>query len=396
MGQAKSELMRDWNAPDNYVCAKCVDDDFLKKVIRNNVNRQTCDYCQCETHTHSATPVSALMEHISNTVFYHFNNPTCGGAPYDEGCIVEPISTEDVLYELSLSCNDQLFEDIANAFTNKEWIRTASGNWASSHPHEAMSDSWSTFANIVKHEVRFFFQHPSVSKTSHWQEYEPQQILPVIGKLVNRLALLKKLPVNTNLFRARNRNEDENWELNEKQMGAPPPEKASAGRMNPAGISYLYLAYEQETALAEVLSRPPCSAAIAHFVTQQELNILDLTQLPRRPSIFDSARRNELEGIIFLEVFASEISKSVQKNRREHIEYIPSQVVSEYFAMLFEDNRRNKLDGIAYRSSVRPKGRNLVLFPKERSCIPQFDQVIFHQAREQTFSDWTAFSDAIA
>lgn len=259
-----------------------------------------------------------------------------------------------------------------------------------------MNDSWNNFVNIVKHNVRFFFQHPTVSNTTSWLEYTPQQMLLVIGKLVKQLKLLKKLPAGIDLFRVRERNAHDTWEPNAEQMGAPPADKASAGRMNPAGISYLYLAYERETALAEVLGRPPCVAAIAHFVSQRDLNILDLTSLPARPSIFDNTRRYEREGILFLENFANEISKPVQENGREHIEYVPSQVVSEYFALLLKSRHGKNLDGVAYRSSIRPNGCNLVLFPSDRTLIRQFDQVIFRHAWEQTFTDWPEFSTAIA
>lgn len=400
MGQEKSKWMeaenRGWCELDGYVCAECVEDEFLKDIIRKNVSRRLCDYCERKTRAHSAAPVSILMEPVGNAVFYHFNDPTKSGVPHDEGFIIESTDTIDVLNALSFGCHDRLFDDIANAFTNQEWVRAAGGNWASSHPHEAMSESWSNFANIVQHNVRFFFQHPSTSNATSWQEYGPQQILPVIGKLVKKLKLLNKLPVGIDLFRVRERLEDADWELNDEQMGAPPPEKASAGRMNPAGISYLYLAFEQETALAEVLSRPSSEAAIAYFVTQRDVNVLDLTNLPSKPSIFDNVHRSEREGILFLEIFADDISKPVQKNGREHIEYVPSQVVSEYFALLFKTHLGKNLDGIAYRSSVRPNGRNLVLFPTERGFPRKFDQVKFRHAREQTLSDWTEFSTAIA
>lgn len=399
MGQEKSKWMeaegRGWHEPDGYVCADCVEDEFLKDVIRKNVSRRQCDYCERKTRAHSAAPVSILMEPIGNAVFYYFNDPNRGGVPHDEGYIIESTDTADVLIALEFGCHVRLFYDIANAFTNNEWVRAAGGHWASSHPNEAMNDSWSNFVNIVKHNVRFFFQHLPASNATCSQEYEPHQMLPAIGELVKRLKLLQKSPAGTDLFRVRERHEDADWELNAEQMGAPPSEHASAGRMNPAGISYLYLAYEQQTALAEVLRGPPCGAAIAHFVTQRDLNVLDLTNLPSKPSIFDIARRSEREGIIFLESFADEISKSVQKNGREHIEYVPSQVVSEYFAMIFKIPLGKNLDGIAYRSSVRRNGRNLVLFPTKRGLVRQFDQVAYQLAWEQTFSNWTDFSTAI-
>lgn len=395
MGQEKSKWMEDWNAPDSYVCAECVEDEFLKDVIRQNVSQRQCDYCERKTRAHSAAPVSILMGPIGNAVFYHFNDPTRGGVPYDDGFVIESTDTGDVLNTLEFGCHDRLFDDIANAFTNKEWVRAAGGHWASSHPNEAMNDSWSNFVNIVKHNVRFFFQHLPASNATCSQEYKPHQMLPAIGKLVKRLKLLKKLPAGTDLFRVRERHEDADWELNEKQMREPPSEKASAGRMNPVGISYLYLSYEKETALAEVLKGPPCGAAIAHFVTKRDINILDLTNLPGKPSIFDNASRSKREKILFLESFAEEISKSVEKNGREHIEYVPSQVVSEYFALIFEPSPGKNLDGIAYRSSIRRNGRNLVLFPTERGLIRQFDQVAPPHVWEQTLSDWAEFSSAV-
>jgi hypothetical protein len=104
---------------------------------------------------------------------------------------------------------------------------------------------------------------------------------------------------------------------------------------------------------------------------------LNLTKLPDLPSIFDDNRRNEREGLIFLEHFIEEISKPVTKDGSEHIEYVPSQVVSEYFALVFQPAKGKNLDGILYPSSVHSGGRNLVLFPSERTFEPIFDQIGF-------------------
>ncbi|ASF45484.1 RES family NAD+ phosphorylase [Methylovulum psychrotolerans] len=74
---------------------------------------------------------------------------------------------------------------------------------------------------------------------------------------------------------------------------------------------------------------------------------------------------------------SKEISKPVTKDGSEHIEYVPSQVVSEYFALVFQPAKGKNLDGILYPSSVHSGGRNLVLFPSERTFEPIFDQVGF-------------------
>lgn len=400
MGRAKQQMMeaesRGWWEPDGFVCDKCVEDDYLKDIIRENVSRQICDYCGRRTRAHSAAPVSALMEPIIKTVLYYYNDPMSAGVPSDEGYFVlEPTDTREVLMSLSFECHDDLFEDIASAFVNDSWVPAAGGNWAAPSPSEALSASWSNFVRIVKREVRYFFSRIPVSRFASPEEYSPQQLLPIIGHLVKELGLVTTFPVGTSLFRVRERDERSNWELNGDQMGPPPSDRAAAGRMNPAGISYLYLAFEQNTALAEVLAGPPCGAAIAKFIAQKDLLILDLTALPSLPSIFDDAQRESREGLLFLRQFVEEISEPVRKDGREHVEYVPSQVVSEYFALVFRPRGHRPLDGIAYPSAVRPGGKNIVLFPKERGTSPTFDQVVFQEASEVTFSNWAELSAAL-
>jgi len=399
MGLAKTEMMdaeeRGWYEPDGHVCAYCVEDEYLKDVIREHADQRQCDYCGRQTEAYSAAPVVVLMEPIAHAVLYYFNDPTQAGVAYDGEWMATLVGTHEVLSTIRLECDDQLFEDIADAFVYTEWVRAAEGHWLTSHPHEELSALWDNFVDIIKHEVRFFFQHPSATKPTNPWVRDPQSILHAIEDLVKRLGLIKSLAINTSLLRVRARDEGADWEASADQMGAPFPDRARAGRMNPAGISYLYLAFEQETALAEVLSGPPCAAVIAQFQTQRELQILDLTNLPEEPSIFDEAKRDLRESLLFLENFIEEISQPVRKDGREHIDYVPSQVVCEYFALVFQVTADQHLDGIVYPSAVRPGGRNLVLFPTERGYKRRFDQVEYKVAWEQSFADWADFSAAL-
>lgn len=399
MGRAKQEMIeaegRGWYEPDGYVCPDCIEDEFLKSIISDNACHQKCDYCGEESDDDFAAPLEALMEAIRDTVFYYYNDPTCAGMPYDGGgFIFDPIDTHEVLESLGLECDGQLFDDVANAFINTGWVASAHGHWASSHQNEILNASWNNFVNVVKHEVRYFFSRIPNLKESYSQEYSPPQLLSIISHLANELKLISTLPLGTSFYRVREREDGADWELDLDQMGPPPAARAAAGRMNPAGISYLYLAFERQTALAEVLERPPCGAAIAQFDAQRDLTILDLTSLPPLPSIFDDSRRDQREGLLFLSRFVIEISKPVRKDGREHIEYVPSQVVSEYFALSFQANGQ-PLDGIAYPSAVRPGGRNLVLFPSKRGYERNFDQIVFQSAQEQKFANWGELADVL-
>lgn len=399
MGHAKTEMMdaeeRGWYEPDGHVCTDCVDDEYLKGVIRLHDGHTLCDYCGQLTIENSAAPVAVLMVPIARAVFHYFNDPTQAGVVYDGEWMATLTGTHDVLLRIRLGCHDQLFADIADAFVYTEWVRAADGQWLNSQPHEELSALWNRFVDTIKHEVRFFFQHTSVTQSATPWERDPQSILQTIADMVNDLDLLILITVNTLLFRVRERSEGATWEVNEDQMGAPPHENSRAGRMNPAGISYLYLALEQESALAEVLRCPPCVAVIAQFHTQRKLKVLDLTNLPELPSIFDDSKRKSREALLFLENFIAEISRPVRKDGCEHIDYVPSQVVCEFFAQIFKVTDDQHLDGIVYPSAVRPGGCNLVLFPTKRGYERSFDQVEFVKACEQSFTDWADFSAAL-
>lgn len=396
MGIEKNALIeaddRGWREPEGYVCPDCVEDEYLKDVIRDNACRRECDYCNRRTRKHSTVPVADIMESIGNAVFTWFDNPEEAGGFWDSEDNnyygIDAINTREMLESIPLECNEQLFEDIAEAFVYDQWVETANGSIYGSHPHELMSYAWERFTEIVKHESRYFFQQTSSSIENEEDEdpfarqekYNPANFLPTLGKLAIKLRLLSTLPISETLFRARQKKEGEFFDLNAKELGAAPLKNASAGRMNPAGISYMYLAFEQETALTEVRqSNQLLQTAIGRFETQREIQVLDLTNPPEKPSIFDVQRHDELVGLFFIDEFVKEIIKLVVKDGSEHIEYVPSQVVSEYFALVFCLQNGKRLDGIKYPSAVRKDCHNLVLFPTERGYELMFDQVEFQE-----------------
>ena len=70
MGQAKREWeeyeARGWSAPDKHVCPNCVEDEFLKTLIRNNASTKKCNYCGKRTAKPSAAPVESIMPAVAS------------------------------------------------------------------------------------------------------------------------------------------------------------------------------------------------------------------------------------------------------------------------------------------------------------------------------------------
>lgn len=138
--------------------------------------------------------------------------------------------------------------------------------------------------------------------------------------------------------------------------------------MNPTGILYLYTAFDKPTARREIgiIGRTSRTVFAATFTLSKPLEVIDLTQLPPAPPLFDVANKEACEQALFIRAFVDALSKPVTRNGHEHIDYVPSQVICEYLAQVFEPASGAKLAGLVYPSAVHPGGKNLVVFPEDR------------------------------
>jgi hypothetical protein len=327
------------------------------------------------------------MPYIAVAAFREFGNPASVGVPRDEGeYLVPSFSTDNMLIFLGLHCDYQLLADIAGAFDNDDWTLSFEGSWMGVQPHQELSSLWQEFVQAIKHRTRFFFsEHAGLDG-----EESPHRILERIYPLIVKTGLIKRVDAGISLYRCRVRKPSDEWVVDMKAMGAPPESVATAGRMNPAGIAYLYAARERPTALAEVVGRPPFRIAVGEFKTTRALYVVDLSELPAMPSPFDPSKISEREALLFLQSFAEEISRPVGKDGAEHIDYVPSQVACEYFAQVVrqKSNDHEQIDGLSYVSAVMPGGRNLVLFPTDRGIANEFSQVEFVQGGDETIDTW--------
>lgn len=137
----------------------------------------------------------------------------------------------------------------------------------------------------------------------------------------------------------------------------------------------LYASDNPETAVRET-AKAPGAFAIGTFKTLRDATILDLASVPPIPSIFtqvpDTLEYDPRPPAIFLNYFAYELSKPIARDDRIHVEYIPSQVVTEYFRTEFLHEGR-RIDGMRYRSARHAGHSSLVIFATQddiRGGIP--------------------------
>jgi hypothetical protein len=104
--------------------------------------------------------------------------------------------------------------------------------------------------------------------------------------------------------------------------------------MNPVGIPYFYLSFSEDAAISE--GRPDVGgiATVSHWRTARDLYVLDLTRSIKAPSIF-SGQWGGHDLAAFIYDFVQEVSQPIDRDGGEHIDYLPTQVVSEFFAQSF-------------------------------------------------------------
>jgi len=220
-------------------------------------------------------------------------------------------------------------------------------------------DEWSYFCSYIIKTNRYILD-------KHWKKF----IDTILFTAAKREIILK---TGTILVRARigSHYEEkkgidgelkiEDGPLHSKDMVAPPADKAKDGRINPRGISYLYLSNDIETAILEVRSWLGQDVSVGYFELSTNLKCLDTSRDKLFPCFYLTKRRPKLTPAITEKYVWSEINASFSRPVSlgdEHTSYIPTQYISECF-------KTGGYDGIIYKSAYTEKGYNIVIFNPE-------------------------------
>ena len=381
MSMVMEEAERFWalglnNVAEKDLCGRHIDERAIKNFIRRTGTPGVCDYCGRETTTIS---LESLMMLIMETVtdfycdpadFMYYNSREGGylGNLYDIGDILQ----ED--FKLDITDNS-LFEDVFDATDRaREWANELDYR---DSPAETLQYSWQYFKDIVQHRSRYYF---AMTKGLNSLEYRlmPQQILLEIGRNIDKYKLVKSLPQGTRFYRCRQHVRGDRSVHTAEGMTAPPQQFATQpNRMSPAGISMFYGGFEADTAIAETVdfqSRDRKLYTTAVFETKKEMTIIDLSALPPVPSPFDVRRRKHYYPLIFLNSFVKDLAKPLSNKALNHIDYVPTQIITEYFRYPFSESLGvdKKIDGIIYPSSKNGK-KACVLFLDHQESLEVLD-----------------------
>jgi hypothetical protein len=390
---------RGWDeVPNKLVCDECLDDEVLQEFVRAGAEPggDHCDYCgRTSRKIGISIPVDQLMEPIAAAVYYHFEE--LGGEYWDneDGRYwVGEYDPRDVLEDLGWPfSNEELSQDIVNAFGDRIFCERDPMTLSR---QEALLYGWQGFVEHVLHKSRFVFLNAAKDK-SDWDDPEaipPGLMLDEIASIIRDWdSLTPQLPGGTRLIRAVPHTEAE-IPYTAKRLGSPPVDRTRSTRMSPVGISMFYASTDSKTAAAEILAHlgddaTECYATTAEFILARDIYILNLTKLPAIPSPFDESATRTRPALRFLHHFADEVSKPVDRTDREIVEYVPTQIVTDYVRHIFTlADSETRVQGIVYRSAARPEGHSIVLFFDNEACIELTD------GWEQDRSAWLALDPA--
>ena len=344
---------------DKSICPAHLGDSYLRTLIERNLDEETCSYCG-ESGEESGAPVAASLDVVLSAFISaasRFYERAYGPIEFDGDTMVGTCDADDILDDLMPlgdACVDEIRGDMAEAMRDALWLP---GNWARLAPDEVLLYSWDAFQEVVKHQSRFFFS--DFVDPMDDERLSPRALFARIAESTVRDEGMFYAPCPP-LYRARAFAEEPDVAKYgcAAELGAPPKTLAAANRMSPAGISMFYGATDPATAIAEVTAHSSHKhVLVGEFARPSELRLLNLTRLPDVPSPFDPTLVDRFFMTRFLQRFVADLIKPVELDGRVHIEYVPTQVFTEYIRQSFPA----RLDGMIF-PSAQGEGSNVVLF----------------------------------
>jgi RES domain len=358
------------------VCWRCIEDEYLKNMVRDDGTPRECSLCK-RTDANAFAPDE--MAHVVAPVIrlFFIQEPDAYKSGDDDSGV--EITIGDLSCHLPTVIGQYLgFEgEIIDALEANENAARRDGERFFDRsltyvrvPRERnrYSHAWYDVHYQLKHRRRFF------------SDSARQLFTDLLGGIENRVGsatakenrnAVCEFPQGSEIYRARicKSEKDINDSLSEpfKNVGPPPPEKASAGRMNPEGIPVFYGSLNWETCLAETRPAIGNDTAVIKLMTTKPLRLLDFSRLggsSTRLSYFEPDFLVQRERGAFLKRLQWLISQPIVPGKEP--DYIITQTLAEYLAHVHE----HPFDGMLFNSAQRLTGMNIVLFPDAGGGFP--------------------------
>ncbi|MCL2286842.1 MAG: RES family NAD+ phosphorylase [Firmicutes bacterium] len=335
-------------------CVRCFNDAEIIDIIKANKTKGNCDFCGSKGNLvyplgketiltdmfGELLDIYTVADKLPHT-FPKDNTDLLKNILYRKWSIfnVEP----DCIYRLITAICYEKYAVQPDLFDNPIGVlESQDSNYL--NEHSIISGyAWNDFVEAIKEINRFHTDHINKS------------VLDMFIRCVR-----KHYKAGRIFYRARICSNEIGFTKNE--MGAPPAHLATAGRVNPVGISVLYLADSIKTTLHEIRAGVFDYVTVGNFKLKKDIEVIDFASLDKiSPFIANDALgisyTQHAVNIEHLKLISQQIAKPL-RGHDSVLDYLPTQYISDYI-------KSQGFDGVEYISTMCEDGFNLAVFDEK-------------------------------
>lgn len=348
------------------ICENCFSDENIKLIIRSEGYKDHCDVCgKDDCYIYDTEKASRLAPYFDEIFSAYLPSSELGdNFPADKTAFLsEKIRRDWNLFNQTLTVKeiDKIIKVInPDAYVNHsalfdEKVGVAAfqdENFLLSHSI-LRGSSWEKFVNEIKSENRF-----------HIRDFNEER-LEYYCRLLSQTYLK-----GTVFYRARIKRDNKKVPYAKENMGAPPPEQAGNGRINPKGISCLYLCEDELTPFYEIRAQHHDYVSVANFRLKRNIVVANLSKIDKiNPVTIDLNEGIASDYLINKSLF-EKINGAMTRPQRSgdsELEYLPTQYIADFVKSLMKDDGiEARFRGIEFKSAANPGHNNLASFyPKD-------------------------------
>lgn len=340
-----------------YICTACAKDEHLKALIKSKGKKYKCSLCK-EDEIALSSQNNQLFQLYKALIRFHFNeweyNGHFGGNGFENLFYGE----DNIFFNESRIKKSEIYDDIVTNISERKMyeeydkgITLYSGNTDGERNPPLLSIKNTLDQRLLNIAKR-------LKTENHFDlENELKEILIPFKDIAATTIKSDQI-----FYRARTGYIEKKRSLDfdaepayhyapytGKDIGPPGPSIAGAGRANRFGVSFLYCATNEQTAIAEIRPHPGDRVSVGSFRLNREIKAYDLS----KSHLLHFYRNDKLlDSFTALNTLRVLINKTITPAERSH--YSVTQLISDCIRQL-------GFEAIMFKSTVG-SGKNIVVF----------------------------------
>lgn len=369
------------------ICKDCVTEFHLKELIENSIIVDRCSFCKIKTKVcdYESEEFYTLLKSL---IRYNYNewdyNHHWGGES-----IYELIKNDEVFFNTKNFKNPNDIEillELIDSFEAYEDYEKGISLYAGYGENGEQNMLLRALKNELDLELRKIIHK---LKTQNYFQLENL----IVNRLQNFVEVGKiVIKENNKYYRARIGYSKKDYDYLsggmeaeyiytpyiESEISSPPPSMSQSGRLNRAGVSFLYCATNASTAISEVRPHPGDKVSIGCFITIEELKIFNLTK--NYLLDFYKSDKHLDEYFLYINSLNNLFQKSIPPSKKNN--YSITQLIADSI-------RKLGFDGILFNSSVGDGSNLVVFYPDKMKYIEDDKKVVIVNKVTYDFSPLT-------